>query len=180
MQFKPIPVQLRNKWVVLRKEDTGLEAKQRPGGYWASQLFLSSCEGGVGVVCVPTLPACSWVMAKCESVLCTHLTPTSSSEHIESVPFFYLFAFNELCFQMLLVKVWMSSTVLGMLKWRIRKWEQDLASESGCQFHEGQWTDSQGMSGDKCLAHFRGGEFSWEYPTLNLSEFPVVEINDPL
>lgn len=75
------------------------------------------------------------------------------------VPFIYFL--NEIHFQMLLVNVWMPSTVLGMSEWRTRKWEQDLtlvcldassmkASEQG----------AKGWDGAKCLAQFTGGEFS--------------------
>lgn len=39
---------------------------------------------------------------------------------------------------------------------------------------------AKGRSGAKHLAHFRGGEFSWEYPTLTPPEFTAVEIDGSL
>lgn len=78
---------------------------------------------------------------------------------------------------MLLVNVWMPSTVLGMLEWRIRKWGQDLASMSldSSSMRAGEQT-AKGWDGAKYLAKFKEGEFSWEYPTLNQQEFAAVKI----
>lgn len=63
----------------------GSEADHHPGGYWTSQLLLCKL-GGMCPLCLLT----GGVMAKCESFV-RSLSPTSSSEHIPSVPFFYLF-----------------------------------------------------------------------------------------
>lgn len=125
---------------------------------------------------MPALPLAGGVTAKCTSVLCSYFTPPPLLSISWSLSFIYFF--NEIHFQMLLGNVWMPSTVLGMFEWRIRKWEQGLASVSlDASSMKAREQTARGWDGAKCLAQFREGEFSWEYPTFNQQEFAAVKIN---
>lgn len=177
MQFKPIPVQLQDKWVVLRKEETGW-GEHRLRGEAARVL------GDAGPVALPLQslecahPAWSevgcWPSGK---GFCVLTSPVSSVEHISSVPFIYFL--NEIHFQMLLVNVWMPSAVLGMSEWRTRKWEQGLALVSlDASSMKASKPGAKGWDGAKCLAQFTGGTFSQEYATLEQQKF-AVKIDGP-
>lgn len=144
MQFKPIPVQLQDKWVVLRKEETG-RGEHRLRGEAAHIL------GDAGPVALPL-----------QSLQCAH--PAWSEEECwpKGKGFCVLTSPVLLCWAHLISPFYLffkwdpfSNVISECLNaqccsWHVRVKNKEMRTrfglgESGCQFHEGQWTGSQGM-----------------------------------